>query len=159
MPVGVSQAFTSLPALRMRPASSPPSTRRGSWKLEQRCSASRVAGVLSPGETGLSGRTHTAETSTFSRQTAPRFLRAATPPTWNWRNLFRTPSARSGATAPCRKRRGQQTKVSVMHQNVVCFTACCSDTKLWAFSMWKHRAARAEMVNKWLTKVWDGAYQ
>lgn len=104
----------------------------------------------------LEGRTQLSRVDLAASVAASRFKRAGTPPTWNWRNLFRTPSARSGATAPCRKRHGQRTKVSVMHQNMMlfyclqssrCFPATFQSVSVWAVSV--------ETVNGWLTKGWD----
>lgn len=66
------------------------------------------------------GGTHTEEPCRIKDSLYPGFG-ADTPPTWNWRNLFRTPSVRSGATAPCRKRHGQRTKVSISKWNMILF--------------------------------------
>ena len=63
------------------------------------------------------GRLQTGEPRRFSPETRTAILVICA--TWNWRNLFRTLSARSGATAPCRKLHGRRTKVSVLHPHTM----------------------------------------
>lgn len=105
---------------------------------------------------------HTEEPCRFSPKSPQVYARAHTPPTWNWRNLFRTPSARSGATAPCRKLHGQRTKVSFMHQSVMFYCLVVRDStpssSVFAAvfpSVEARCAVSIETVNRWLTKVWD----
>lgn len=75
MPVGVSQVLASPAALRMLPASANPHPHsRGTRKPEWRCSTSRVAGALLPGETEQSGRTRTEGAAHIPQQDKPLYF-------------------------------------------------------------------------------------
>lgn len=120
--VGVSSGLPGLSPLRMRSASSPPSTRRGARK-----DLTKMLGVAG-GRSLVTGWNRLcffflfsgldASRRTFESKSVAWFPgRCAT---WSWRNRSRTPSESSGATAPCQKQRGPRTKVSVSRTDTRC---------------------------------------
>lgn len=116
VPVGVSQVLTPPPAVRMLPES--PSLHphvEGPGSLNK--DAQRL-GSLEPRHRVRHSYLGEQSRAADSAEGTTSFLGFSARATWNWRNLFRTPSARSGATAPCPKLRGPRTKVSVTHPNI-----------------------------------------
>lgn len=85
-------------------------------------------------------------------------MHAGTLQRWSWRNLFRTPSARSGATALYRKLHGPRTKVSAMlhNNNVIVQSVCfCNRVIMPEFQLCDtQRGFSSERVNVWVTKIY-----